>query len=65
MHYSCVYPSEPGGDQQCPICKAEVRLGNETKSGAELPKWHEVEVGAPGKRKSTGPSPEVGIPAFP
>eukprot|EP00973_Karenia_brevis_P003895 537263-Karenia_brevis.AAC.1 len=35
------------------------------KAGAELPKWHEAEVGAPGKRKSTRPSPEVGIPAFP
>eukprot|EP00973_Karenia_brevis_P008866 1200741-Karenia_brevis.AAC.1 len=20
MHYSSVYPSEPGGDQPCPIC---------------------------------------------
>eukprot|EP00973_Karenia_brevis_P071436 9922935-Karenia_brevis.AAC.1 len=40
-------------------------LGNETKLGTELPKWHEAEVGAPGRRKSTRPSPEVGIPAFP
>ena len=24
MHHTCVVPSEPGGDQQCPICKVEI-----------------------------------------
>eukprot|EP00973_Karenia_brevis_P071184 9889465-Karenia_brevis.AAC.1 len=41
MHYSCVLPSEPGGDQQCPICKTEIRLQNESET--KLPLWHEAE----------------------
>eukprot|EP00973_Karenia_brevis_P038821 5357579-Karenia_brevis.AAC.1 len=30
-----------------------------------LPKWREVEVGAPTKKEATRPRPEIGAPAFP
>ena len=62
MHYTCVAPSEQGGDQQCPICRTEVRVEKE-EGDSELPLWHEVEVGAP--RKKARPYPEVGKPPFP
>ena len=57
MHHTCVVPTEPGGDQQCPICKTEIRLQKEIVEEAaderRLPFWHEAEVGAPiGRRYS-------------
>ena len=30
MHHTCVMPSEPGGDQQCPICRTEFKMKKET-----------------------------------
>ena len=38
MHHTCVEPSEQGGDQQCPICKTEIKLETEVEeSGTEFP----------------------------
>ena len=65
MHHTCVMPAKQGGQLQCPICRVEVRCGEEEKD-SELPKWHEVEVGAPiGKRAKPRLSPEVHKATFP
>ena len=65
MHHTCVMPAKQGGPLQCPICRVEVRCDEEEKDG-ELPKWHEVEVGAPfGKRAKPRLSPEVHKATFP
>ena len=53
MHHSCVPATEKGESLACPVCRTEVDLDaaeNAKISSQELPYWHEVEVGAPGKR---------------
>ena len=60
MHQACAPPLVAGGDQQCPICKVETQLG----APADLPYWHEAEVGAPAKRCKPQRLPES-RPPFP
>ena len=63
MHHTCVMPSKPGGDLQCPICKTEFQLKDELDKG--LPYWHEAELGALFGKKKVRPHPEVGRAPFP
>ena len=65
MHQACAPPLTRGGDQQCPICKVETKLGAGIgNSPTDFPHWHEAEVGAPARRAKPRLSPE-GKPPFP
>jgi hypothetical protein len=57
MHHTCVVSFEPGGDQQCPICRIEIKLKSE--SDREFFYWHEAEVGAVVGKKKARSSPDV------
>ena len=47
MHHTCVMSSAPGGDQQCPICKVEVQLGEQWCTG------HNCGIGVAFSKSST------------
>jgi hypothetical protein len=56
--------SEPRGDQQCPICRTEIKL-NLAESDREFRYWYEAEVGAVVGKKKVRSSSEVGRAPFP